>query len=146
MMFWERLADHGSPALVDAATGDVVTYAALADESDRLADWMLNQAPAGRAKLCFLFVDNSRQAVTAYLAALKSADSRCAPEPTLHEELAGELVRRYRPELVLAAGPGCRPETKLDGYVSLTSRRPWLGPCRARRPMAGRCLTTWPCC
>jgi acyl-coenzyme A synthetase/AMP-(fatty) acid ligase len=90
-----RHADQ-RPALIDAATGYVVTYSRLrtlvAEHGQQL-----DSGP----NLTFLFADNSVRTVVSYLAALEQNHAVALLNPDLRPEEAATLIETYRPQTVI---------------------------------------------
>jgi acyl-coenzyme A synthetase/AMP-(fatty) acid ligase len=100
------------PALLDAASGRVVSYAELAAlVRERIATWQ----GAGLGGLAFLLCRNDVATVVSYLAAMTAGIPVALFDAALPPAALAELRRRYQPELVL--GPGDERDTAPVGPV-----------------------------
>ncbi len=112
---------RGEVALIDAATGEGLTYrelgARVVAASARL------RAAAGPAGIAVGFVGNDLASVLDYLGALAAGVPIVLLDRRLDDALAGPLLARYRPEVVLGrayAGPagGTAPHPDLAVLLS----------------------------
>jgi acyl-CoA synthetase (AMP-forming)/AMP-acid ligase II len=96
---------HPQARLVDAASGETFTAAALTSAADVVA-----ALPAG---VLFARMSLDVASVQRYLGAFESGRAVAMIDPTLDADVLAELVERFRPAAVLGAG-----ELSFDGYAS----------------------------
>jgi acyl-CoA synthetase (AMP-forming)/AMP-acid ligase II len=85
-----------SPALIDAATGALYTYA---DVATRVRD--VAARLGGDGGLVAIFADNSLHTVIHYLAALQRGLAVAFVDPELRSDHATRLLQAYRPDMVI---------------------------------------------
>ncbi len=104
--FWEHLREHAdAPALVDYCNGTTITYMQLAELVDRGAADLARSVK----QLACLAISPDLQGIACYLSLLAAgyAVYLCGPRATA--TITDELIRHYRPDLVLWRSP-TRPE------------------------------------
>ncbi|MEU4423072.1 AMP-binding protein [Actinoplanes sp. NPDC024001] len=88
--------DDAHPALIDAHTGDVETYAALRRHVAALQPLLGHDR-----SLVFLFADNSVTTVLRYLGCVENGHAVALLDAELAPSLAARLLETYRPEIVV---------------------------------------------
>ena len=115
MTFW-RIAPGGSPLLIDAASGRGFTGDQLRETVARLAEAIQSAAPGGRKELAFLLMDNSCEAVTAYLALLAAGAAAALVPPHGAAELLARQIEAYCPEWLAGTGEPPLANAAADQY------------------------------
>ncbi len=132
MTFW-RIPPGSSPLLIEAASGRGFTGDQLRDTVARLADAFHSAAPSGRKELAFLLMDNSCEAVTAYLALLTSGTAAALVPAHSATELLTRQIEAYCPEWLVGTGkPPAAPVLAEQYDYSTPVAGIWAG--RRRRP------------
>jgi acyl-CoA synthetase (AMP-forming)/AMP-acid ligase II len=124
----DRILAHRNdrPALIAPQSGVELTYAAMAELVEQLAQW-LGRAVGGRA-LVFLAPDTEPAAVLFYLACMRAGLPLCLAEP--QAEPLARLSASYGPALLLvprglALPPGWTAEASpLEAYVAARAAEP----------------------
>ena len=106
-------SDH--PALIAPESGVRLSYAALAEQVEQLAEW-LRRGVGGRG-LVFLAPDAEPPGVLFYLACLRAGLPLCLAEP--HPEALARLAGTYGPALLLAPRNLALPEAWTAGASPL---------------------------
>ncbi|WP_232667175.1 AMP-binding protein [Pseudonocardia sp. TRM90224] len=101
--------DSDAPAVIDADTGRVLSHRQLAAAA---ADFATQYEQPH--ELVFLFADTSVQTLVAYVAALQHRSPVALLDASMRPAGAQELVRRYRPTVVVDATAEIGPQ--LAGY------------------------------
>ena len=116
-----------SPAIVDAASGRVVSYAELEQRVVAMADWLVGQNP--KKDLTFLYASNTIDSILLYLAAMHSDVPLCLLEPK--EPNLRSLTAIYNPSLSLVPQSIGAPESYVQSagcpdtaYVALVPAAP----------------------
>lgn len=131
MTFW-HIPPTGSPLLIDAASGRRLTGDQLRETIVRLADAIQSAAPAGRKELAFLLMDNSCEAVTAYLALLTAGTAAALVPPHGSAELLVRQIEAYWPEWLIGTGePPTAPALAEQYDYSFPVTGVWAGRRRA---------------
>jgi acyl-CoA synthetase (AMP-forming)/AMP-acid ligase II len=94
------VAPNDRVALIDAATGAATTYADLADAMARHAAGLYGP---GRTRLVFLLARNRASHAAALLAGFAAGHAVALVDPEMDPARIAELVRIYRPDLVVGA-------------------------------------------
>ena len=111
------------PALIDAATGQAMSYAELEREARVRAEAL--KAEAGPDGLVFLFCRNDVDTFTSYVACRLAGMATALLDASIPDDRATELLERYRPEVVrgssLAPVAGPKPSVHPDLGVLLST-------------------------
>ncbi|MEV4640423.1 AMP-binding protein [Actinoplanes sp. NPDC049548] len=123
-MFLRHFDDH--PALVDAATGTLVTYAELQTRVSTCREWLGD----ADSSLMFLFADNSVRTIVAYLAGLHYGHAVALLDPGLRSDLAARLIDTYHPRFIVGRDPGLAPDYRCvtDGVARRTATAVAISP------------------
>ncbi|BCY10575.1 AMP-binding protein [Actinoplanes sp. L3-i22] len=102
--------DDARPALIDARTGAVETYAELHRDVEAVKSVL-----GADHVLVFLFADNSVTTVLRYLGCVEHGHPVALLDAELDPDLAVRLLEHYQPEIVIQ--PPDRAAAPRDGYV-----------------------------
>jgi acyl-CoA synthetase (AMP-forming)/AMP-acid ligase II len=112
-----------APALIDAATGSVITHGGLRELGDRFV------GEVGPRGLAFVFAETTAAALANYQAACAAGHVVALLDAALAPDLADALVRRYEPDIIMAASDHLVPagyRLRLPGVWRHTRRGPAL--------------------
>jgi long-chain acyl-CoA synthetase len=107
--FWEMSHPDSATAMVDARSGDTITFADLRAEVQRVRATLPD---LGRRSLGLLQAASRKDCIATYLAALEARSALILIDAALAPELMEELVRVYRPDWIAGDAPAFR----LEGY------------------------------
>lgn len=126
----------GSPALVDAATGDMWTVGDLGKAVDTIALGIRQP----RKSLVFCLCRNDPVSVVGYLAALEAGHAVMLLDSAVRPEILADLVARYRPEIVLASPGVAEPTVAALGGTYKPVDLDWDGVARERASASDEAL------
>lgn len=110
--------ESGRPALVEGATGTVLTYG---DLRDRVAERAAELACAER-QLAFCFTRNDVASIVTYLAVIEAGHAVFLLDSSTAPDFVAHLLDRYRPEWVLHSPDGHQGVLHERGYEPIDSQ------------------------
>lgn len=116
-----------NPAIIDAGSNRLLTYAELEDRVTSMSDWLVQQNPS--RDLAFLYASNTIDSILLYLAALHEGVPLCLLEPK--ESNLRSLSEVYQPGLNLVPQGVAAPPSFIESarcpdteYVALVQAAP----------------------